>query len=162
MPHYKAPVDDFLFLYREFLELDRAQDVPGMDEMTPDIVEAVLNEAAKFAEGVLQPLNALGDEVGCQHAKDTGEVTLPEGFKAAYDSYNDNGWSALVADPDYGGQGLPGVLGLAVSEMTNAANASFAAYPGLTLGAYVDPHQGRAARRWPVCHHRHQDLDLGR
>ncbi|MDR9452980.1 MAG: acyl-CoA dehydrogenase C-terminal domain-containing protein [Wenzhouxiangella sp.] len=143
MPHYKAPVDDFLFLYREFLELDRAQDVPGMDEMTPDIVEAVLNEAAKFAEGVLQPLNALGDEVGCQHAKDTGEVTLPEGFKAAYDSYNDNGWSALVADPDYGGQGLPGVLGLAVSEMTNAANASFAAYPGLTLGAYeVIHHHG--------------------
>lgn len=142
MPQYKAPIDDFLFLYNEFLDLDAAQDVPGMDMLTPDIIEAILNEAAKLSEEVLQPINVVGDEVGCRHTAD-GQVTLPEGFKAAYDAYNDNGWSSLVADPNYGGQGLPGVLGLAVSEMINAANASFAAYPGLTLGAYeVIHHHG--------------------
>lgn len=143
MPHYTAPLDDFLFLFNEFLDLKSAADVPGMEEMSPDIIEAVLTEAAKFAQEVLQPLNVVGDTIGCRHDHDTGTVTLPDGFKAAYEAYNDNGWSSLVADPDYGGQGLPGCLGLAVSEMNNAANASFAAYPGLTLGAYeVIHHHG--------------------
>lgn len=136
MPQYKAPIEDFLFLYNEFLDLDEAKDVPGMEMLTPDIIEAILNEAGKLSEEVLQPLNVIGDTQGCKHHGDDGRVTLPEGFKAAYDTYNDNGWSSLVADPSYGGQGIPGVLGLAVSEMINAANASFAAYPGLTLGAY--------------------------
>jgi len=148
MPQYKAPVNDFLFLYNEFLDLDQAKGIPSMAEATPDIIEAVLLEAAKFSEGVLQPLNVIGDEIGCQHNKDTGEVVLPKGFKGAYEAYNDNGWSSLVSDPEYGGQGLPGVLGLAVSEMTNAANASFAAYPGLTLGAYeVIHHHGSDAQK---------------
>lgn len=148
MPQYKAPIDDFLFLYNEFLDLQSAAAIPGMDEMTPDIIEAVLSEAAKFSEEVIQPINVVGDEKGCQFNADDGTVTLPEGFKAAYDSYNDNGWSALVADPDFGGQGLPGFLGLAVSEMINAANASFAAYPGLTLGAYeVIHHHGSETQK---------------
>lgn len=143
MPQYKAPVDDFLFLYNEFLDLKQAASIPGMDEMTPDIIEAVLTEAAKFSEEVIQPLNVIGDEQGCRFSAEDGSVRLPEGFKAAYDSYNDNGWSSLVSDPDFGGQGLPGFMGLAVSEMINAANASFAAYPGLTLGAYeVIHHHG--------------------
>lgn len=148
MPQYKAPIDDFLFLYNEFLDLHQAKDVPGMEELTPDIIEAVLSEAARFSEEVLQPLNVIGDEVGCKHNNDTGEVKLPAGFKEAYDAYNDNGYSSLVADPEFGGQGMPGVLGLAVSEMINAANASFAAYPGLTLGAYeVIHHHGSPAQK---------------
>lgn len=148
MPQYKAPLDDLLFLYKEFLPLSDAKDIPNIAEMTPDLIEAVLTEAAKLAEEVLQPLNVIGDAVGCRHDHTTGTVTLPDGFKAAFDAYNDNGWSGLVADPEFGGQGMPGVLGLAVSEMTNAANASFAAYPGLTLGAYeVIHHHGTEAQK---------------
>lgn len=143
MPHYKAPLEDFDFLYKEFLDLRVCTDLPSMAEATPDVIEAVLNEAAKVAETVLQPLNAIGDEVGCKLDESSGEVRMPPGFGDAYREYRESGWTGLVADPDYGGQGLPTFLGLAVSEMSNAANASFAAYPGLTLGAYeVIHHHG--------------------
>ncbi len=143
MPAYKAPLEDFDFLYNEFLDLGACAELPSMAEATPDVVEAILSEAAKVTESVLQPLNAVGDEIGCQLDEASGEVTMPPGFGQAYRDYREAGWTGLVADPEYGGQGLPSFVGLAVSEMTNAANASFAAYPGLTLGAYeVIHHHG--------------------
>ncbi|MFW5816249.1 MAG: acyl-CoA dehydrogenase C-terminal domain-containing protein [Wenzhouxiangella sp.] len=143
MPSYKAPLEDFDFLYNEFLDLTACADLPTMAEASPDVIEAVLSEAAKVAENVLQPLNAVGDETGCQLDESSHEVRMPDGFGAAYRDWCDNGWTGLIADPDFGGQGLPNFVGLAVSEMINAANASFAAYPGLTLGAYeVIHHHG--------------------
>jgi alkylation response protein AidB-like acyl-CoA dehydrogenase len=143
MPQYKAPLEDFRFLYNEFLDLDACADLPGMADASPDIIEAVLTEAAKLCEEVLQPLNEVGDRIGCQFNESDHSVAMPEGFGDAYRQYCRDGWNGLIADPDYGGQGLPYFVGLAVSEMKNAANASFAAYPGLTLGAYeVIHHHG--------------------
>lgn len=136
MPMYKAPLDDFRFLYHEFLDLSPCQDLPTMADATPDVMDAVLDEAAKVAEGVLQPLNEVGDRIGCRLNEDDHTVAMPEGFGEAYRTLCEGGWTGLICDPEYGGQGLPSFLGLAVSEMKNAANPSFAAYPGLTLGAY--------------------------
>jgi len=136
MPTFKAPLEDFRFLYNEFLDLDSLSDLPSMAEVSPDLIESILDEAAKVTQEVLQPLNEVGDRVGCRYDGSNHTVTMPEGFKEAYQQFCDAGWSGLVADPDYGGQGLPSFIGLAVSEMKNAANPSFAAYPGLTLGAY--------------------------
>lgn len=148
MPQYKAPVDDFQFLYNEFLDLSACADLPTMAEASPDVIEAVLTEAAKVAESVLQPINAIGDEVGCQLDEASHEVRMPPGFAEAYRDYCESGWTGLIADPNYGGQGLPNFVGLAVSEMINAANPSFAAYPGLTLGAYeVIHHHGSEAQK---------------
>jgi alkylation response protein AidB-like acyl-CoA dehydrogenase len=134
MPVYNAPLEDFRFLYHEFLDLDECRALPSMAEATPDVIDAVLEEAARLSEEVLQPLNAVGDEQGCRF--DDGRVFLPEGFGEAYRRYTDGGWPALTTDPEYGGQGLPSFVGLGLSEMINAANPSFAAYPGLTHGAY--------------------------
>ena len=143
MPAYKAPLEDFDFLYNEFLDLSVCAELPSMAEASPDVIEAVLTEAAKVTESVIQPLNAIGDEIGCQLDEASGEVSMPPGFGEAYRDYCESGWNGLVADPEYGGQGLPSFVGLAVSEMINAANASLAAYPGLTLGAYeVIHHHG--------------------
>ncbi len=136
MPVYKAPLEDFRFLYNEFLDLDACAALPGMDEVTPELIEAVIGEAAKLCEEVWQPLNEVGDRIGCKHNEADHTVTMPPGFKDAYRQFCEAGWSGLIADPEYGGQGLPSFVGLAVSEMKNAANASLAAYPGLTLGAY--------------------------
>ncbi len=148
MPQYKAPVDDFQFLYNEFLDLSACAELPTMAEASPDVIEAVLTEAAKVAESVLQPINAIGDEVGCQLDETTHEVRMPAGFAEAYRDYCEGGWTGLIADPNYGGQGLPNFVGLAVSEMINATNPSFGAYPGLTLGAYeVIHHHGSEAQK---------------
>ena len=148
MPQYKAPLADFQFLYNEFLDLSLCADLPTMAEASPDVIEAVLSEAAKVAELQLQPLNAIGDEVGCQLDETSHAVRMPPGFVEAYREYCEGGWTGLIADPNYGGQGLPNFVGLAVSEMINAANASFAAYPGLTLGAYeVIHHHGSEAQK---------------
>ena len=143
MPHYKAPLEDFRFLYNEFLDLSLCQDLPTMADASPDVIEAVISEGAKLCEEVLQPLNEVGDRIGCRHNEQDHSVTMPEGFGEAYQQFCEGGWQGLVADPDFGGQGLPSFVGLAMSEMKNAANASFAAYPGLTLGAYeVIHHHG--------------------
>jgi len=136
MPHYRAPLDDFRFLYNEFLDLDALSDLPTMAEVNAELIESVLDEAAKVTQEVFQPLNEVGDRIGCQHDGSNHTVAMPEGFGEAYRQFCEAGWSGLVADPEYGGQGLPNFVGLAVSEMKNAANPSLAAYPGLTLGAY--------------------------
>jgi len=134
MPTYKAPVRDFQFLLHELLELDKYKDLEGFEEATPDLVNAILEEAAKFSEEVLQPLNQIGDEEGC--TLENGVVTTPTGFKDAYQTLVDNGWPALTADPEYGGQGLPNTLSQVFNEIVSSANMAFGMYPGLSHGAY--------------------------
>jgi len=146
MPLYKAPLEDFKFLYHEFLDLEDCRALPSMAEATPDVIDAVLEEAARISEQVLLPLNEVGDREGCR--LENGQVFTPTGFKSAYKTYTDGGWPALTTDPEYGGQGLPSFVGLGLSEMINAANPSFAAYPGLTHGAYeVIHHHGSEAQK---------------
>lgn len=139
MPSYEPPVRDMQFLLHEFLQLDRYANLPGFAEATPDLIDAILEEGGKFVREVLAPLNQIGDHEGCTW-KD-GEVTAPTGFKEAYRQYCESGWGGLTADPDYGGQGLPIVLGNALSEMVSSANMAFGMYPGLTHGAYEAIHK---------------------
>src|SRR5271156_4448088 len=134
MPSYKAPVDDVMFLLSDVCHLDRYNNLPGFAEATPDLIEAVLAEAAKFCEEVLTPLNRVGDKEGCRR-HDDGSVTTPSGFKEAYKKLTDGGWVGLSAPTEFGGQGLPVVLAQAINEFLCSANMAFAMYPGLTEGA---------------------------
>jgi acyl-CoA dehydrogenase len=134
MPTYKAPVDDVLFLLGDVFHIDRYNNLPGFAEATPDLIEAVLAEAAKFCEQVLTPLNRVGDKEGCRR-HDDGSVTTPTGFKDAYKKLTDGGWVGLSAPTEFGGQGLPVVLAQAINEFLCSANMAFGMYPGLTEGA---------------------------
>ncbi|HEY2735469.1 MAG TPA: acyl-CoA dehydrogenase C-terminal domain-containing protein, partial [Polyangiales bacterium] len=134
MPQYKAPLRDIRFVLYDVLEIDKHYaKLPGAEDLTPEVVDAMIGEAAKLIETVIAPLNRSGDEEGC-HWSDEG-VTTPKGFKEAYKQYYDAGLGSMAGDPDYGGQGLPPSLGLVCSEMLSAANNSFCMYPGLTNGA---------------------------
>ena len=134
MPPYKAPLRDIRFVLFELLDLEKhyAQ-LPGAEELSREVVDAMLGEAAKLIETVIAPLNRPGDEEGC-HWSPEG-VKTPKGFKDAYKQYYEAGLGSLAGDPEYGGQGLPPSLGLVCSEMVAAANNSFSMYPGLTNGA---------------------------
>ena len=134
MPTYKAPVADVMFLLNEVFHIDRYNNLPGFADATPDLVEAVLDEAAKFCEDVLTPLNRVGDREGCTRHAD-GSVTTPSGFKDAYNRLIEGGWNGASAPAEFGGQGLPRVLSQAVGEFLISANMAFAMYPGLTQGA---------------------------
>ena len=134
MPSYKAPVADALFLLNDVLRIGDHGDLAGFAEASPDIIVAVLDEAAKLSEQQLQPVNLSGDQEGCRRGAD-GSVTTPKGFKPAFDAYVDGGWIGLAFDPAYGGQGLPYVLAAAVSEFFISANIALSMYPGLTAGA---------------------------
>jgi alkylation response protein AidB-like acyl-CoA dehydrogenase len=133
---YKAPVKEHLFLLNEVLHLQSFSNLPGFADATPDLMSQLLEEAARFCEGVLEPLNAVGDREGCKHDPATAAVKTPTGFGDAYRTMVESGWSALSVDPQWGGQGLPGVLNLAFNEMASSANMAFAMYPGLTHGAF--------------------------
>src|SRR5262245_1089084 len=109
MPTYRAPVDDALFLMNDVFHIDRYANLPGFADASPDIVEAILGEAAKFCEQVLTPLNRVGDKEGCKRAAD-GSVTTPKGFKEAYRQFVEGGWIGLSAPSEFGGQGLPMIL----------------------------------------------------
>jgi alkylation response protein AidB-like acyl-CoA dehydrogenase len=134
MPSYKAPTRDARFIINEVLKLDGYGDLPGFESVTPDIVEAVLEESGRFAGEVLAPLNASGDTQGCTRHPD-GSVTTPSGFKEAHVQFREAGWGTLSAPAEFGGQGMPHVLGFAVEEFMSAANQAFSMYPGLTNGA---------------------------
>jgi alkylation response protein AidB-like acyl-CoA dehydrogenase len=134
MPGYQAPVDDAMFLLRDVFHVERYNNLPGFAEATPDLIEAVLAEAAKFSEDVLTPLNRVGDKEGCRR-HDDGSVVTPTGFKDAYKRLTAGGWVGVSAPTEFGGQGLPVVLAQAVNEFLCSANMAFAMYPGLTQGA---------------------------
>ena len=133
MTTYVAPLKDMQFVLRELAGLNRLAELPAFAEATPELAEAVLQEAAKLAGGVLAPLNQTGDRSGAKLTL-TG-VVAAEGFAEAYRQFVENGWNDLAGDTEYGGQGLPGVIGAATVEMWNSANMSFALCPLLTAGA---------------------------
>jgi alkylation response protein AidB-like acyl-CoA dehydrogenase len=134
MPVYKAPVDEVLFLLGDVFHIERYANLPGFSDASPDLVAAILGEAARFCEDVLAPLNRTGDTQGCRRSAD-GSVTTPDGFKDAYEQIVAGGWIGISVPSEFGGQGLPGALTQAVNEFLASANISFAMYPGLTQGA---------------------------
>ena len=133
MSAYVAPLKDIRFVLSELAGLAEVAKLPGYAEATPDTVDAILEEAAKFASGVLDPLNHTGDQEGSRW-KD-GSVTTPKGFKEAYRQYVEGGWGALPIDAEWGGQGLPRLVATPVEEMWCSANMSFSLCPMLTQGA---------------------------
>ncbi len=133
MSEYRAPIREMQFVLKELAGLDEVAQLPGCEEAAADVVDAVLEEAAKFAEGVLSPLNAVGDREGAQFKE--GCVTMPTGFKEAYKLFAESGWTALASDPEWGGQGLPKLVETPVTEMWKSANHAFALCPLLTGGA---------------------------
>ncbi len=137
MTQYKPPLRDMHFVLHEMLNVaDELKLLPPHAETDADTINAVLEEAGKFAAEVTFPLNQIGDEEGCVLDKTTHEVRTPKGFKEAYVKYVEGGWPALNGDPEYGGQGLPVVLNQCLYEMLNSANQAWTMYPGLTHGAY--------------------------
>ena len=137
MTTYTAPLKDMQFLLHDVLKVTQS-DVPGYADLDQGFTSAVLDEAAKLAQDVLAPLNAVGDREGC--VLENGVVRTPTGFKAAFDQMRDGGWTALDCDPEFGGQGLPYLMNSAVGEMFVSANMAFNMYQGLTHGAYSAIH----------------------
>ncbi len=134
MPEYKAPLRDIKFVTEELLNFStHYSNLPGGEEATPDMIDAILEEGAKFSERVLSPLNRVGDQQGCSF--EDGVVKTPDGFKEAYQQYVEGGWPSLAHAEEFGGQGLPESLGMMVTEMIASANWSWSMYPGLSHGA---------------------------
>ena len=137
MHSYTPPARDMAFILHDFLKVQDSG-VPGYDELEPDFTAAVLDEAGKLASEVLAPLNEVGDREGC--TLENGIVRTPTGFKDAFNALREGGWTGLDCDPDFGGQGLPYLMGTAVGEMLVSANMAFNMYQGLTHAAYSAIH----------------------
>ena len=135
MTNYTAPVTDLRFALHDVLKAESLFAAMGLEEASADVIDAVLEEAGRFSSTVLAPLNAVGDQSGCTLDKATGEVTTAPGFKEAYAQFVEGGWTGLTASPDFGGQGMPGTLGMALSEMVSSANLAWSLFPMLSHGA---------------------------
>lgn len=133
MPFYKAPLRDLRFVYNELFDASTIQQLAGFEEADPDTLDVILEEAAKFCEQRLLPLNRSGDEEGCSFAD--GRVSTPKGFPEAYREFCELGFNSLSAPTQYDGQGLPKTLALMMDEIICSSNMSFSLYPGLTSGA---------------------------
>jgi alkylation response protein AidB-like acyl-CoA dehydrogenase len=133
---YKAPLRDFQFILEDVLDIDRFANLPGFADASSDLVRQILEEAGRFSEEVLAPLNKTGDQEGCQLSAD-GAVKTPTGWKEAYRQLVDAGWPSLSCDKAYGGQGMPSVVTTCYGQMTAGANAAWSMYPGLTHAAYA-------------------------
>ena len=138
MATYKAPLRDMRFVLYELHRGDALAHLPGFEEMTPDLIDPILDEAAKLCEEVLFPLNRPGDEHGCVF--ENGVVRTPKGFQEAYRTFRESAWTSIACDPAYGGQGLPHSVATLIDEMICSSNLSFGLYPGLSYGAYVALH----------------------
>jgi len=137
MPIYNPPLRDMQFVLHEVFQVtDAFKAMPRHAEVDVDTVNAILEEAGKFATGVTFPLNISGDTEGCRLDRDTHEVATPQGYKQAYQQYVEGGWAALSCEPEFGGQGLPHVMNQCLYEMLNSANQAWTMYPGLSHGAY--------------------------
>ena len=142
MTTYKAPLRDMQFVMQDLLNFQKHyQSLPACDELNQELIDAILGEASKFSEEVVAPLNAVGDETGCEMLEN-GEVRTPPGFKEAYQQYVEGGWPSLDQPSRYGGQDLPLSIGMTIREMAGTANWSWAMYSGLSHGAMetIDAH----------------------
>jgi alkylation response protein AidB-like acyl-CoA dehydrogenase len=132
MSTYKAPLDDIRFVLEELLDVGQLAELPGYADATPELLAAVIDEAATLCEDVLAPLNQPGDAEGCHY--EAGVVRTPKGFREGYAAYVQGGWPAMVAPPEFGGQGLPHIAGTVLDEMLCSSNLSFSMYPLLAHG----------------------------
>ena len=137
MTIYTAPTRDMQFLLHDVLQVSAA-DLPGHADLDREFTEAILEAAGQLASDMLVPLNAVGDQQGC--VLENGVVRTPEGFGAAFEAMKEGGWTGLDCDPEYGGQGMPYVMGVATGEIFVSANMAFNMYQGLTHGAYSAIH----------------------
>ena len=133
MQVYKAPLRDYRFLIKDFLNVSSADSILKHSDLNTEDLEMILEEAAKLCENTLLPLNQSGDEEGCI-LKD-GQVITPKGFKEAYKSFVENGWQGITVNKKYGGQDLPYFINVFLDEMISSSNMSFGLYPGLTSNA---------------------------
>ena len=134
MPSYKAPLENMRFILHDVLGAAQLAELPGYEQATEDLMNQIMEEGGKICEGVLFPLNQSGDKEGCTF--ENGAVRTPSGFKDAYKTYTEGGWTALSADPAYGGMGMPHLSNFVFMEMVCSANMAFGMYPGLSEGAY--------------------------
>ena len=131
---YKAPVRDLSFVLHDVLEVERYANHFADADLSRDLIDQIIEEGGKFAEEVIAPINRQGDQEGCHINGDV--VTGPKGWKEAYHQMVEAGWTSLAFGTEYGGQGLPSIVSMAVGQFTAAASAAFSMYPGLTAGAY--------------------------
>ncbi len=134
MPIYKAPARDARFIINEVLKLEGFSSLPGFENASVDLIDTVIEECGKFTSEVLAPLNLSGDIEGCTRHAD-GSVSTPKGFKEAFGKFRESGWGTLTMPQEFGGQGLPHILGFVMEEFMSSANQAFGMYPGLTNGA---------------------------
>ncbi len=140
MPSYSAPLENIRFILNDVLKVqDTLSQLPNMGDAGADTVDAILEGAATVCQEVLFPINQSGDKEGCTFSN--GDVKTPAGFKEAYKTFTEGGWTGLACDPDFGGMGMPHVLNCVMQEMICSANMSFGMYPGLSQGAYEALHQ---------------------